>query len=193
MAARILRENQIDDVRIEPVAGSLSDHYDPSSKTLRLSESVYGSRSLSAAGVAAHEVGHAIQHADGYAPLGFRSAWVPVASYGGRLSLIVIMLAFFLGGVQTVAGTAAAWVGIGLMGTTTVFTLLTLPVEFDASRRAMKSLREGRILEGEELSAARKVLTAAALTYVAAFVTSLLTLLYYAYRLGLIGGGQRRD
>jgi len=179
-------------VRVEPVSGSLTDHYDPRSKTLRLSESVYGSNSLSALGVAAHEVGHAIQHANGYAPLGLRSAWVPVANVGGGLSMIVILIAFMAGGVQSTFGTAAAWIGIGLMGTTTLFTLLTLPVEFDASRRALKTLREGGILDPEELGAARKVLMAAALTYVAAFVTSALMLLYYAYRLGLLGG-QRRD
>jgi len=192
VAQQILRANEIPDVRVEPVSGSLTDHYDPRSKTLRLSESVYGSNSLSALGVAAHEVGHAIQHANGYAPLGLRSAWVPVANVGGGLSMIVILIAFMAGGVQSTFGTAAAWIGIGLMGTTTLFTLLTLPVEFDASRRALKTLREGGILDPEELGAARKVLMAAALTYVAAFVTSALMLLYYAYRLGLLGG-QRRD
>ncbi|MCA8926414.1 MAG: zinc metallopeptidase [Planctomycetes bacterium] len=192
VAQRILRANEISDVQIEPVAGELTDHYDPRSRTLRLSQSVYGSNSLAALGVAAHEVGHAIQHANGYAPLGLRSAWVPVANVGGGLSMIVILIAFMLGGVQTVVGTAAAWIGIALMGTTTLFTLLTLPVEFDASRRALRTLREGEIMDPEELAAARKVLTAAALTYVAAFVTSALMLLYYAYRLGLIGG-RRRD
>lgn len=192
VARRILKANGIADVEVEPIAGSLSDHYDPRSKTLRLSEDVYGSPSMAAFGVAAHEVGHAIQHAQGYAPLHFRSAWVPVANYGGGISMFVIFVAFMLGGVHTVAGTAAAWAGIGLFGTTTLFTLITLPVEFDASRRALITLRDGGFCDREELAAARKVLTAAALTYVAAFVSSLLMLLYYAYRLGLLGG-QRRD
>ena len=193
VARRILACNGIQGVSIEPVRGTLSDHYDPRSKTLRLSEDVYASRSLSACGVAAHEVGHAIQDAQGYAPLRFRSAWVPVANIGGGLSMLVIIGAFFLGGVQTIAGTAAAWLGVGLFGCTTLFTLVTLPVEFDASRRALATLRQDGVLTAEELAAARKVLVAAALTYVAAFVSSLLMLLYYAYRLGLIGGGSRRD
>jgi hypothetical protein len=194
VAQSILRANGIDDVTVEPVPGKLSDHYDPRSRTLRLSDSVYGSRSMAAAGVAAHEVGHAIQDASGYFMLGFRSKWVPVANYGGGLSMIVIIIAFMLGGVQTALGTSLAWIGVGLFGTTTLFTLITLPVEFDASRRALITLREGGLMDEQELAAARKVLTAAALTYVAAFISSLLMLLYWAYRLGLIGGGGgRRD
>ncbi len=191
VARRILRDNGIEDVSIERVGGQLSDHYDPRSRTLRLSEPVYGSQSLSALGVAAHEVGHAIQHARGYLPLQFRSAWVPVANHGAGISMFVILAAFFLGGVGTVLGKNLAVLGVVLMGTTTVFTLITLPVEFDASRRALISLSEGGYLDREEIGGAKKVLNAAALTYVAAFVTSLMTLFYYAYRLGLIGG--RRD
>ena len=193
VARRILAANGIGDVSVEPVRGSLTDHYDPSTRTLRLSEDVYASPSMAAFGVAAHEVGHAIQHAQGYAPLHLRSAWVPLANVGGGISMLVIFMAFMLGGVQTAVGTVAAWAGIGLFGTTTLFTLITLPVEFDASRRALVTLREGGFCDAQELAAARKVLTAAALTYVAAFVSSLLMLLYYAYRLGLLGGGQRRD
>jgi Zn-dependent membrane protease YugP len=191
VAAAILRANQIHDVKIEPVAGRLSDHYDPRSKTLRLSEPVFGERSLAAAGVAAHEVGHAIQHARNYAPLGFRSAWVPVASLGSNLSYILIIAAFFLGGAQSVIGHNLALAGVALFATTTVFTLITLPVEFDASHRAIRTLESQHILSSDEIGGARKVLTAAALTYVAAAATSILTLLYWAFRLGLIGG--RRD
>jgi hypothetical protein len=191
VARRILRDNGIDDVKVEPVAGSLSDHYDPRTKTLRLSEPVFASDSMAAVGVAAHEVGHAIQHARAYLPLKFRSAWVPVANLGGVLSGIVIMLALVMGGVATTQGNTLAWVGIAMFAATTLFTLITLPVEFDASRRALLTLENGGYLSAEELAGARKVLNAAALTYVAAFVTSLLTLLYYAYRLGLFG--QRRD
>ncbi|RMG15027.1 MAG: zinc metallopeptidase [Planctomycetota bacterium] len=193
VAELILRRNGIHDVRVEPVSGSLSDHYDPRGKVLRLSEPVYASDSLAAFGVAAHEVGHAIQDARGYAPLRFRSAWVPVANVAGGFSMFVIFAAFLLGGVQTAAGTAAAWLGIALFGTTTVFTLVTLPVEFDASRRALQTLEREGLMDPDELAAARKVLRAAALTYVAAFVSSLLMLLYYAYRLGLLGGGRRDD
>jgi Zn-dependent membrane protease YugP len=195
VAGNILLQNNIRDVKIEPVAGSMTDHYDPRTKTLKLSEPVYGSNSMAALGVAAHEVGHAIQHAAGYVPLKFRSAWVPVANLGGGISMIVIMLAFFMQASDAVAtaalGQNLAVVGVILFATTTVFTLVTLPVEFDASRRALLALESGGYVSSAELQGARKVLNAAALTYVAAFVTSLLTLLYWAYRLGLLGGGRR--
>jgi Zn-dependent membrane protease YugP len=191
VAQSILRDNGISDVTVEPVRGNLTDHYDPRSKTLRLSEGVYGSRSMAALGVAAHEVGHAIQHARGYAPLNFRSAWVPVANIGSGLSIFVLIGAIFMGGAATAMGHTMALVGVGLLATTTLFTLITLPVEFDASRRALATLKMGSYMTPEEITGARKVLNAAALTYVAAFITSLLTLLYWAYRLGLFGG--RRD
>jgi Zn-dependent membrane protease YugP len=192
VARAILRDANINDVTIEPVRGTLSDHYDPRTKTLRLSEPVFGSTSMSAAGVAAHEVGHAIQHAQNYAPLKFRSMWVPVANLGGGISVFVLIMAAMLGGAQTAMGQNLAIVGVLLFATTTVFTLVTLPVEFDASKRAMATLKRGGYLTGEELGGAKKVLDAAALTYVAAFVTSLLTLLYWAMRLGLLGG-RRND
>lgn len=191
VADRILREHGIHDVRVEPVAGTLSDHYDPRGKVLRLSEPVFGGRSMAAFGVAAHEVGHAIQHAQGYAPLHFRSAWVPVANIGSGLSMVVLIIAAVMGGAATVLGGTLAWVGVLLFATTTVFTLVTLPVEFDASRRALLTLGKGGYVSTDELAGARRVLNAAALTYVAAFVTSLLTLLYWMAQLGLLGG--RRD
>lgn len=187
VARAILRDNMIDDVTVEPVPGELSDHYDPRSKTLRLSEPVFGGRSMAAFGVAAHEVGHAIQDARGYAPLRFRSAWVPIAGTGSNISIFVIIGAFFMGGAATAMGATLAWIGIGLFATTTLFTLVTLPVEFDASNRALACL-QGRYVTDEEYLGAKKVLNAAAMTYVAAFVTSLLTLLYWAFRLGLLGG-----
>ncbi len=187
IAERILADNGVQGVTIEPVAGQMTDHYDPRTRTLRLSEPVYGSSSMAAVGVAAHEVGHAIQHAAGYAPLKFRSAWVPVANFGGGISMFVIFGAFMMGGMATAMGSQLAWAGIALFGATTGFTLITLPVEFDASSRALATL-SGRYLSDEELAGARKVLNAAALTYVAAFVTSLLTLLYWAHALGLLGG-----
>ncbi len=188
VAGQILRENNIHDVKIEPIRGKMTDHYDPRSRTLRLSEPVYGSGSLSALGVAAHEVGHAIQHAEGYAMLAFRSWWVPVANLGSGLSMIVLIIAAVMGGAQSVLGANLALLGVALFATTTVFTLVTLPVEFDASRRALLSLERGGIMPASELAGARKVLNAAGMTYVAAFITSLLTLLYWAYRLGLFGG-----
>jgi Zn-dependent membrane protease YugP len=191
IAKRILADNGIGDVRVERIEGELNDHYDPRSKTLRLSDPVYGSNSMAAFGVAAHEVGHAIQHAQKYAPLTLRSAWVPVATTGGSLSWLVIMAALFMGGASTVLGSQLGLLGVLLFATTTFFTLVTLPVEFDASRRALVALERGGYVSASELGGARRVLNAAALTYVAAFVTSALTLLYYAYRLGLFGGRSR--
>jgi Zn-dependent membrane protease YugP len=191
VATAILQANGITDVTVEAVAGQLTDHYDPSSKVLRLSESVHDSRSIAALGVAAHEVGHAIQHQHAYAPLKFRSAWVPMAGIGTNLGFIVIMVAFFLGGFHTARGTMVAWLGLALFASTTIFTLVTLPVEFDASRRALRTLESSGVLAADEMPGARAVLTAAALTYVAAFVASLLQLLYWAMKLGLFG--QRRD
>lgn len=188
VAAAILRANGINDVSIEPVHGRLSDHYDPRSRTLRLSEPVYGERTLAAAGVAAHEVGHAIQHARGYAPLKFRSAWVPVAGFGSNMSWLLLIGAMFMGGAQTALGHNLALAGVTLFGATTVFTLITLPVEFDASRRAIQTLQSQQILAPDEIGGAKSVLNAAALTYVAAAAASIMTLLYWAFRLGLIGG-----
>lgn len=190
VASRILQDNDIHDVTIERVPGNLTDHYDPRTRTLRLSEPVHDSRSMSAFGVAAHEVGHAIQHAQSYAPLQFRSAWVPLASTGGGISIFLIIVAVLMGGLHSTnaLGPLLSWLGLALFATTTIFTLVTLPVEFDASRRALVCLEQGGYATAEEVQGARKVLTAAAMTYVAAFVTSLLTLLYWAYRLGLFGG-----
>jgi Zn-dependent membrane protease YugP len=188
VARRILAQNGIHDVEVEAVPGSLTDHYDPRTKTLRLSEPVYAGRSMAAFGVAAHEVGHAIQHAQAYAPLKWRSAWVPVANIGGGLSWLVIMGALILGGAATPMGATIGMVGVVLFATTTLFTLITLPVEFDASKRALATLQSGGYVSTEEWTGAKKVLDAAALTYVAAAITSIMTLLYWAYALGLFGG-----
>lgn len=185
VARAILQANGIHDVQVESVAGQLTDHYDPTNKVLRLSEPVYGERSITAVGIAAHEVGHAIQHAHGYVPLKFRSLWVPVANIGTNIGIYVIMAAAFMGGVS--GSPLMTWLGLGLFATSTVFTLVTLPVEFDASRRAMVTLEQGGVLAVDELPGARSVLNAAALTYVAGFVSSLMMLLYWAMRLGLFG------
>jgi uncharacterized protein len=192
VARAVLRDASINNVTVEAVKGTLTDHYDPRTRTLRLSEAVFGVDSLSAAGVAAHEVGHAIQHAHGYAPLKFRSAWVPVANLGGGISIFVLIMAAMMGGAATVMGSKVAIAGVVLFATTTLFTIVTLPVEFDASRRALATLKRGAYLAPDELAGAKKVLDAAALTYVAAFVTSALTLFYWAMRLGLLGG-RRND
>jgi Zn-dependent membrane protease YugP len=177
VAHAILQANGIGDVTVEPVRGALTDHYDPRSKTLRLSEPVYASDSVAAVGVAAHEVGHAIQHAHGYGPLKFRSAWVPVASIGSGLGIWLIVIGLFLSAGS--GSLTVAWVGLALFATTTVFTLVTLPVEFDASKRALATLEQSRVLAADELDGARAVLNAAAMTYVAAAAASVMQLLYW--------------
>ncbi len=183
VARRILQDNGIHDVKVERVPGHLSDHYDPTHKVLRLSEAVYDQRNMAAFGVAAHEVGHAIQHATGYAPLKFRSAWVPVASIGSNLGIWVVFGALMLGAARGAGGfpMLLGIIGLGLFACATVFTLVTLPVEFDASKRAIAALERGGYTTSEENDGARKVLDAAALTYVAAAAASILQLLYWAY------------
>lgn len=183
-AQRLLQTSGIYDVRIEQVSGNLSDHYDPRSKVLRLSDSVYGSNSLAAIGVAAHECGHAIQHQKGYAPLKLRGALVPVANIGSTLAWPMILIGLLITGSQSLIN-----LGIILFSIAVLFQLITLPVEFNASRRAIARLGETGILYGDELGQSKKVLDAAALTYVAAAAASILQLL----RLFLLFGGRRRD
>ena len=181
-AAQTMLERQgIQGVQIEPVQGMLSDHYDPRNKTLRLSPKVYQSRSLSALGVACHEAGHAIQDAHGYAPLTLRTALVPFTSFGSSASYILILLGFLFSSAQLFA------VGAILFSVVVLFSLVTLPVEWDASKRAKLALVEGGMLSNDEIQGASKVLDAAFLTYVASAVTALLTLLYYLMRSGLLG------
>jgi hypothetical protein len=168
-------------VQIEPTEGFLSDHFDPRDNTLRLSPDVYGGRSLAAIGVACHEAGHALQHAHGYRPLQMRSALVPVTQIGSSLSWIVLAAGFVLQMTQLVT------LGIILFTTSVVFALVTLPVEWDASARAKAQMvRAGVVSRGEQVHAG-KVLDAAFLTYLAAAVTSILTLLYYLFRAGWLG------
>ena len=183
-AERILQSQGIYDVAIQRVSGKLTDHYDPRNKTLNLSDAVYASTSVAAVGVAAHESGHAIQHARGYAPLSFRSALVPVANIGSQLSWLFIILGIFFGGSHTLI-----MIGILMFSAAVLFQLVTLPVEFNASGRALKLLSETGILQKDEVSDTRKVLSAAALTYVAAATTAVLQLL----RLLRLFGGNDRD
>ena len=182
-AQKILYAAGITDVQITRVSGSLTDHYDPRNKTLALSDEVYGSTSLAAVGVAAHECGHAIQHDTGYAPLEFRSAIVPVANIGAQLSwpLFVAGLIFSIQPLLTL--------GIILFSLAVLLQLVTLPVEINASSRALNNLQSLGILGQNEIRGARKVLSAAALTYVAALASSILQLL----RLVILAGGRRRD
>ncbi|MBR5533279.1 MAG: zinc metallopeptidase [Ruminiclostridium sp.] len=171
VAAQILQRSGIYDVRIERVGGNLTDHYSPHEKVLRLSNSVYGSASVAAIGVAAHECGHAIQHHVGYAPLKLRSASVPIANFGSKLYWPIILIGLLMGYMQL------AQIGILLFAFVVFFQLVTLPVEFNASRRALAILSEGGILWGDEMQGARKVLTAAAMTYVASLFSSILQML----------------
>jgi Zn-dependent membrane protease YugP len=175
-ARRVLDANGLYNVRIERIHGNLTDHFDPRSNVIRLSDSVYGSSSASAIGVAAHEAGHAVQYANGYAPLKLRNAIIPVTNIGSRLAVPLILLGilFASAGTQFIY---IAYIGVACFSLSTLFQLLTLPTEFDASHRALASIDESGLLRGEELTAAGKVLSAAALTYVAALAASLLQLL----------------
>ena len=182
-AQLMLNKHGVSGVRIERSGGFLSDHYDPREKALRLSEDVYSSQSLSAIGVACHEAGHAMQDAHGYAMLNLRTALVPATNFSSTFAYIVMIAGFFL----QMAGLIL--IGVGLFTVGVVFSLITLPVEWDASRRARIAIDEAGMLSPEESRHASKVLNAAFLTYVAAAVTSLLTLVYYLFRLGVLGGG----
>lgn len=184
-ARELIRRRGITDVRVEMTQGFLSDHYDPRERVLRLSPDVYGGRSLAAMGVAAHEAGHAIQHATSYGPLKFRSVVVKPAMIGSNLGAI-------LAGVGMVLQSASLlWVGIIFFSAFVVFTLVTLPVEFDASNRAVRALQETGMIAADEVEGTSAVLKAAAMTYVAAAVSAVLQLLYFLIRSGVLGG--RRD
>lgn len=180
VARELLNAQGLYDVQIERVEGRLSDHYDPRARVLRLSPEVHDAPSVAAAGVAAHEMGHALQHASHYAPLGLRSALVPATQFGSQLAPMLFMggllLNIFLGGQL---GLMVAWLGVILFAIAVLFTLVTLPVEFDASKRAKKLLVSQGILFQDEVEGVNKVLDAAALTYVAAAVAAIGQLLYY--------------
>jgi uncharacterized protein len=180
VARAMLDEAGLRDVRIEPVAGQLTDNYDPRDRVLHLSQGVYDGRSLAAAGVASHEAGHAVQHARAFAPAAIRSALVPAANLGSQGAWILIMMGVFtrFAGFFTL--------GVALFGVAVLFQVVTLPVEFDASRRAMASLKANLFLPPEQIAGARRVLTAAAMTYVAATLVSVMYLVYY------LGLGRRR-
>jgi Zn-dependent membrane protease YugP len=179
-AHQVLRHAGVYNVQIERVAGNLSDHFDPRTNIIRLSENVYDSASVAAVGVAAHEAGHAIQYASAYAPIKIRAAIIPVTNIGSKLSLPLILMGMFFG------MTGLINIGIILFGAVVVFQLITLPVEFNASRRAVTILSESGLLAGDELEGSKKVLTAAALTYVGALALSL------AQLIRLISISQRR-
>ncbi|MBI4979066.1 MAG: zinc metallopeptidase [Spirochaetes bacterium] len=173
-AREILKAYGVNDVPVENVPGELTDHYDPKLRVLRLSESVYNSSSVAALGVAAHEVGHAIQHATSYAPLMLRNNFYPIAALGTNLGPILVIVGIIIGFIKPLI-----MIGIFLFAFAVFFSLVTLPVEFDASKRAIKVLEGGGMLTAEEVVGAKKVLSAAALTYVAAAVTAILTLIRF--------------
>lgn len=185
VARRILDKNGLSEIPVQHVRGNLSDHYDPASKVLRLSDSTYGSSSVAAIGVAAHECGHALQHKEGYGPLKLRTAIVPAANLGSRLGMPIIVLGLIFGG----GGSLLVNIGIWVFSLAVLFQIVTLPVEFNASNRALVMLEDYGILGREEKGQARKVLSAAAMTYVAAAASSILQLL----RLIILFGGRRDD
>jgi len=187
-AKRLLDGAGIHDVQIVPTEGVLSDHYNPMTKTLALSQPVYGSRSIAAVGVACHEAGHAIQHARGYKPLHLRSALVPTAGIGSKLGYFVMLGGLFLMMVSPGLGQNVVLFGAVLFSAVLVFQLVTLPVEFDASNRAKELAVANGIIFEQERPGMDKVLNAAAMTYIAAVVSTLLTLLYFLIRAGLLGG-----
>jgi len=187
-AQRVLRSNGVSGVRIERVAGNLTDHYDPKTNVIRLSESVYSSTSTAAIGVACHEAGHAVQYAQSYAPIKLRAAIIPVTNIGSKLAMPLILIGLLLTASEQISY-SFVYLGIACFGLSLVFQLVTLPVEFNASRRAMQAIAYGEILTEEERRGAKKTLTAAAMTYVAATAVSLAQLL----RLILVFGRRRSD
>ena len=182
VARRILDKNGLHDVSVTETSGFLSDHYDPSKKVVRLSPDVYRNATISAVGVAAHETGHAIQHKQLYRPLVIRNMMVPVASVGSNFAWIVIMAGFVLNTLGLVK------IGIALFSVVVFFQLITLPVEFNASSRAKNILASTGMVSGSEAAGVNSVLSAAAMTYVAAATSSVMTLLYFLMRAGLLGG-----
>ena len=187
-AERVLRSNGVTNVRIERVSGNLTDHFDPRSNVIRLSDNVYGNTSTAAIGVACHEAGHAVQYAQDYAPIRIRSAVIPATNLGSKLAMPLILLGLLIG-FKGDLSYFLVYLGIGCFGLSLVFQLVTLPVEFDASRRAMTAIAQSELLTEEEQRGARKTLSAAALTYVAATAVALSQLL----RLLILFGGRRKN
>lgn len=187
-ARRVLSSHGVHNVRIERVSGNLTDHFDPKTNVIRLSDSVYDNTSTAAIGVACHEAGHAVQYAQNYGPIKLRAAIVPITNIGSKLAMPLILLGLLLSFLDNFSYTLV-YVGIACFSLSVVFQLVTLPVEFNASRRALQAIEDGQILTNEELMGARKTLSAAAMTYVAATAVAMAQLL----RLLILFGGRRRD
>lgn len=177
IAERMLRENNIHNVRVTHVAGHLTDHFNPQTMTVNLSDSVYSGRSVSAAAVACHECGHAVQHAQGYAPLAMRSALVPVVSFSSRAAIWVIMLGLIM--TASSSSDIICWIGIGMIAMSALFSIITLPVEYNASARALEWLERSRTLSGAQLDGAKVALRWAARTYLVAALSAIASVLYY--------------
>jgi len=185
LAADILTRNQINDIRIEHVKGSLTDHYDPRKRVLRLSSQVYNSNSIAALGVAAHEAAHVLQHEQSYYPFKLRNAFAPIASIGSQMAFPLLLLGMIL------AVPSLVEIGVIAFGAAVIFQLITLPVEFNASNKAIEALESGGYLLREEIPPARKVLNAAALTYIAATIMALMQLLRLLFLSGMLGNRRR--
>ena len=188
-AQRVLSANGVSGVRIERVSGNLTDHYDPKTNVIRLSDSVHDSTSTAAIGVACHEAGHAVQYAQSYAPIKLRAAIIPVTNFGSRLAMPLILIGILLSAFGELS-TSLVYLGIACFGLSLVFQLITLPVEFNASRRAMEAIESGNLLTEEEQRGAKKTLSAAAMTYVAATAVALAQLLRL---IAIFGRGRRRN
>lgn len=177
VAQQMLRDNGITDVKVTHVSGQLTDHYNPATKTVNLSESVYDSNSIAAAAVAAHECGHAVQHAVGYAPLKMRSTLVPITSFSSQYAFIFIIVGIFTINISAMAW--VFWLGIGMLAIAALFSLVTLPVEYNASNRAMAWIESRHIMSSQQEGQAREALSWAARTYLVAAISAVVTLLYY--------------
>lgn len=189
VAEKMLRDNHIHNVKVTHVSGHLTDHFNPQTMTVNLSDSVYASRSVAAAAVAAHECGHAVQHARGYAPLELRSQLVPIVNFSARAATFVLIAGMIL--LATTDNAWVCWIGVGLIAVSALFSIVTLPVEYNASERALAWLESSRTMQGAELAQAREALTWAARTYLVAALSAIATVLYYAML--ILGRGNNRD
>lgn len=189
VAEKMLRDNNIHNVKVTHVGGHLTDHFNPQTMTVNLSDSVYSSSSVAAAAVAAHECGHAVQHARGYAPLELRSQLVPIVNFSARAATFVLIAGMIL--LATTDNAWVCWIGVGLIAVSALFSIVTLPVEYNASERALAWLESSRTMQGAELAQAREALTWAARTYLVAALSAIATVLYYAML--ILGRGNNRD
>lgn len=187
VAEKMLRDNKIHNVKITHVAGTLTDHFNPQTMTVNLSDAVYSGRSVAAVAVACHECGHAIQHAQGYAPLTLRSQLVPVVQFSSRMAMIVVIIGLVI--LATTQNELLCWIGIGMIAMSALFSIITLPVEYNASNRAMAWLASSHTLQGVQLQQAREALSWAARTYLVAALSAVASLLYYVFLIL----GSRRD